>query len=298
MIDVGLNGKTAIVTGANNPHGIGASVARLLASQGVNIFLHYYKHDIDFPANDSQGDKNTPGLAFFFEQQKKNADEVTKHIKEFGIKVASIEGDLSNPELIKKMFDNAEKHLGKVDILVNNAAEYMADTFLPRELLKDEQPLWKGGPVKSTISKQSFERHFLVNSLAVSLSIAEFSKRLIVRNKKWGRIVNISADCAWGSPGEVSYRASKYALESYSRSAAAELGPYGITVNVVSPGPIQTGYIPPESEKSIIREIPLRRIGKPADIANAVLFFISEQANWITGQLLFVHGGHRMALGQ
>ena len=59
-----------------------------------------------------------------------------------------------------------------------------------------------------------------------------------------------------------------------------------------------TGYISPEGEKSIIPEIPLRRIGKPEDIANAVLFFASEQANWITGQLLFVHGGHRMALGR
>jgi len=73
---------------------------------------------------------------------------------------------------------------------------------------------------------------------------------------------------------------------------------YGITVNVVSPGPIQTGYISPEGEKAIITEIPLRRVGKPEDIANAVLFFASEQANWITGQLLFVHGEHRMALGQ
>jgi len=127
--------------------------------------------------------------------------------------------------------------------------------------------------------------------------MAEFSKRLIVNNNG-GRIVNISADCAWGCPGEVSYRASKYALESYSRSAAAELGKYNITVNVVSPGPIQTGYISPEGEKAIIPEIPLRRVGKPEDIANAVLFFASEQANWITGQLLFVHGGHRMALGQ
>ena len=137
-----------------------------------------------------------------------------------------------------------------------------------------------------------------MNSRAVSTSMAEFSRRLSMKNKNWGRIINISADCAWGSPGEVSYRASKYALESYSRSAAAELGSYGITVNVVSPGPIQTGYISPEGEKALIPEIPLRRVGKPEDIANAVLFFASEQANWITGQLLFVHGGHRMALGQ
>jgi 3-oxoacyl-[acyl-carrier protein] reductase len=96
---------------------------------------------------------------------------------------------------------------------------------------------------------------------------------------------------------EISYRASKYALESYSRSAAAELGPYGITVNIVFPGPVQSGYIPPEAEATLVKDIPLKRIGRPEDIANAVVFFASEQAGWITGQLLFVHGGHRMALG-
>jgi 3-oxoacyl-[acyl-carrier protein] reductase len=87
-------------------------------------------------------------------------------------------------------------------------------------------------------------------------------------------------------------------LESFSRSAAAELGPYGITVNIVSPGPVQSGYISPDMEKELIPDIPLRRIGLTKDIANAVVFFASEQAAWITGQLLFVHGGHRMALGQ
>ena len=76
------------------------------------------------------------------------------------------------------------------------------------------------------------------------------------------------------------------------------MGPYGITVNVVSPGPIQSGYISPEMEKALIPDIPLRRVGLPEDIANAVIFFASKQAEWITGQLLFVHGGHRMAFGQ
>jgi len=85
---------------------------------------------------------------------------------------------------------------------------------------------------------------------------------------------------------------------SYNRSAAAELGAYGITVNVVSPGPVQSGYITPKAEKAFIKDIPVGRIGRPEDIANAVVFFASKQADWITGQLLFVHGGHRMAFGQ
>jgi 3-oxoacyl-[acyl-carrier protein] reductase len=128
--------------------------------------------------------------------------------------------------------------------------------------------------------------------------MSAFARKIIARKTQWGRIVNISADCAWGSPKEISYRASKYALESYSRSAAAELGPYGITVNVVSPGPVQSGYISAEVEQALIPDIPLRRVGQPQDIADAVIFFASEQASWITGQVIFVHGGHRMALGQ
>jgi len=107
----------------------------------------------------------------------------------------------------------------------------------------------------------------------------------------------VSADCSWGCPGEISYRASKYALESYSRSAAAELGPLGITVNIVSPGPVQTGYISPQMEQELVGDIPLRRVGQPTDIADAIAFLASDQARWATGQLLCVHGGHRMSLG-
>jgi 3-oxoacyl-[acyl-carrier protein] reductase len=73
-----------------------------------------------------------------------------------------------------------------------------------------------------------------------------------------------------------------------------ELGRYGITVNVVAPGPIQTGWIPPEAEESIVEDIPLGRLGQPDDVADVVVFLASEQARWVTGQRLFVGGGHRV----
>jgi 3-oxoacyl-[acyl-carrier protein] reductase len=88
--------------------------------------------------------------------------------------------------------------------------------------------------------------------------------------------------------------ASKYATESYTRAAATELGPYGITVNVISPSAVQTGWISSELEKQIEETYPLRRMGKPKDIANAVVFLASEQSDWITGQVLYVGGGNRM----
>lgn len=298
MIDPGLKDKVALITGGNNPFGIGAAIARALALQGAKVFIHYYR----CPPEPLDDDKKShelqePGLSFFFEQQAKTADEVLQSIRDDGGIAESWEGDLREPESVHGLFEAAEKRFGHVDILVNNAAEYIADTFLPHRILGDKTEVWEAGPAISTVDEASHNRHFAVNCRAVAILMSKFGGRIIERRKRWGRIINISADCAWGAPMEISYRASKYALESYSRSAAAELGPHGITVNIVSPGPVQSGYIPPDATKTLITDIPLKRIGRPEDIADAVLFFASKQADWITGQLLFVHGGHRMALG-
>ena len=299
MIDPRLKDKVVLVTGGNNPFGIGAAIARAFASQGAKSFIHFFRQEIDFPFRDqTNSHKEEPGLKFFFEQQRKSSDEVVESIRKSGGQADSWEGDLRNPKEVNRLFEEAEKAFGQVDILVNNAAEYVADTFLPSFAIKKEPKLWEGGPTISTIDVESHDRHFAVNSRAVAILMSIFVRRIIERKANWGRIINISADCAWGCPKEVSYRASKYALESYSRSAAAEVGPYGITVNVVSPGPVQSGYISPEMEETLTADIPLRRIGRPEDIANTVVFLASEQASWMTGQLIFVHGGHRMALGQ
>jgi 3-oxoacyl-[acyl-carrier protein] reductase len=299
MIEPGLKDKVALVTGGNNPIGIGAAIARELCSHGARVFVHYYRQLVEPPRRDQQAQSSPdPGLDFFFEQQRKTAEEVLASIRERGGCAEAWEGDLGQPDSARSLFEQAAKAFGQVDILVNNAAEYKADTFLPSIAWEDEEELWEGGPALATIDAASHDRHFAVNSRAAILLMSEFARRIIAGQKNWGRIINISADCAWGCPKETSYRASKYALESYSRSAAAELGPHGITVNVVSPGPVQSGYITAEAEEALIAEIPLRRIGRSEDIANAVVFFASEQASWITGQLLFVHGGHRMALGQ
>jgi 3-oxoacyl-[acyl-carrier protein] reductase len=297
MIDSGLKNKVALVTGANNPLGIGAAIARALASQGAPVFIHYYRHEGPSGGKDRSPDHlSQPGLPLYSEQQTKTADDVVASIRASGGKAVSWEGDLREAETVDHLFQHAKEAFGQVDILVNNAAEYLADTFLPSAVTEEDAILWEGGPALTTIHAQSHDLHFAVNSRAVALLMAAFASQNIEREAGWGRIVNISADCAWGCPKEISYRASKYALESYSRSAAAELGPYGITVNVVSPGPVQSGYITSEMEGGLVQQIPLRRVGVPEDIAKAVVFFASEQAGWITGQVLFVHGGHRMAL--
>ncbi len=124
--------------------------------------------------------------------------------------------------------------------------------------------------------------------------MAEYLKRYLAREAGWGRIINISTDAAHAHVANISYAASKHAIESYSRSAAAELGKYGITVNIVAPGPIQTGYITPEAEREIAAGTPLGRVGEPEDVAEVIVFLASEQARWMTGQLLYVGGGWRM----
>jgi 3-oxoacyl-[acyl-carrier protein] reductase len=206
--------------------------------------------------------------------------------------VEDLEADLTDLATIPLLFDGAEAAFGPVDILINNADHCVADTFLPPS--QSEEVLIPSGYAPVFLTEALHDAHFAVNSRAVALLMAEFARRRIEQGQQWGRIINVSTDGSAGFVHEVSYGASKFALESYSRAAASELGRYGITVNIVSPGAIQTGYIAPELEQRLNEEIPLGRIGQPEDAADVMVFLASEQAGFLTGQLLFVGGGHRM----
>jgi 3-oxoacyl-[acyl-carrier protein] reductase len=294
MLDTGLAGKVVIVTGAN--HGIGAAIAAAFANQGSKVLIHYYRAGAEAcdDLNKEDADKATiPGRAYYYKMQTKSPDEVIKTIKDSGVECYALESDLAEPENIPIIFDKAEEELGPVDIVVNNAAYSRCDTFIPEDVLKQEPQFVDQFP-KETISAQSHDKIFAVNSRAVALIMAEFAKRYIARKATWGRIINISSDGAFGYSEVVSYYASKWAGESFTRAAAVELGPYGITVNAISPGAVNTGWLPPETERNLAGTYPLRRLGRPEDIANAVIFMASTQADWITGQVLFVGGGNRM----
>ena len=117
----------------------------------------------------------------------------------------------------------------------------------------------------------------------------EYIQRRIDRQANWGRIINLTT--VLGHAANVSYAASKRALVSYSMSAAEELGKYGVTVNVVCPGATQTGYITPENEEWHVKRNPLGRLGYSEDIADVITFLTSEQARWLTGQLIYASGG-------
>jgi 3-oxoacyl-[acyl-carrier protein] reductase len=292
MIDPNLEGKVAIVTGANNPYGIGAAIAIELAAQDVMVFLHYFRCGDDQQI--SVPDSAEMGEAFYNSQRAKSPDEILEEIHQIRGQAKAWEADLSDPNNIPLLFDKAEASFGPVDILVNNAAHWEADTFLPtpKDLVNKKVEAWTSAPKRITAS--SFERSFAVNTRAVALLMAEFGQRHIKRQSTWGRIINVSTDGAYCFPSEISYGASKLAMEGYTRSAAQELGQYGITVNAVSPGAVQTGWLTPDMEKEIEKSYPMRRVGEPEDIADAVVFFASDQARWITGQRLYVGGGHAM----
>lgn len=293
MIDPMLNGRTALITGANNPRGIGAAVARALAAQGVRVFLSALPAAPVVPAVDRPPAEG--GEVLYRHLSAQRLADVIISIREQGGKASGIEMDLADPAGIVPLFDQAEAAFGAVDILINNAAYSTADTFLPSadSLVNTHSVEWLGGAVP-TLTAASHDAHFAVNARMPALMMVEFARRHIARGAAWGRIINVTTDGSPAFPSEIAYGASKHALESYTRAAALELGQLGITVNAVSPGPTQTGWMTPHMEAEAARATPLRRVGLADDVADAMVFLASQQGRWITGQVIHVNGGHRV----
>jgi 3-oxoacyl-[acyl-carrier protein] reductase len=300
MIETGLAGKVVLITGANNPYGIGAGAAYAFAAQGARLFLHGYRggrrdtQSQSVPPAETIEEPKECGEAFYNFQVRKPIGEMLDRLRQTGVEASGWEGDLSDPSSIPQMFDAAEEELGPVEVLINNAAYWEPDTFIPvdESLVNKAVELWTNRP--SPIDVGSFDRMFAVNTRAVALMMAAFARRHIDRGARWGRIINVSTDAAYKFPSEITYGASKLALEGYSRSAAAELGQFGVTVNTLSLGPIQTGWITPKLEELLLPTIPLGRVGTPGDVADVMVFLASDQARWLTGQTIHVGGGHFM----
>ncbi len=185
MIDPGLKNKVAIVTGAN--HGIGAAIAISFARQGAKVMITYLRQSLELygvTKEEAEG-ATVPGRAYYCKMISQSAEKVISKIKELGGECYAWKADLSEPNTIPELFDVAEKKLGEVDIVVNNAAFDNPDTFIPEEELT-KNPLFADEYRMHSITSDSHDQHFTVNSRAVSLMMAEFAKRHIKCKSKWG----------------------------------------------------------------------------------------------------------------
>jgi 3-oxoacyl-[acyl-carrier protein] reductase len=262
-----ITGHVAVVTGAN--HGIGAATARMLAACGAKVLLSFLR-------SEDLGDAGKPDD---YRHRAATADAVVKEIEACGGTSMAVEADLTDPEMAVKLFDIAERSLGPVDILVNNASGWVADTFLP-----DESDRLGRSIVR--VSAESFDRVFGVDARGAALLIAEFARRYIRRDATWGRIVGLTSGGSDGFPGEVSYGAAKAAQENLTMSAAFELASRGVTANVLHPPITDTGWITPAVVRAVEESTDLFHVASPEEVARVIVFLVSDEARLITGNVV------------
>jgi 3-oxoacyl-[acyl-carrier protein] reductase len=194
-------------------------------------------------------------------------------LRDKGVRCEHMEIDLSHPNSPLQVLDTVCERLGTPSILVNNAAHSTRDGYM-------------------ALDAQTLDAHYAVNVRATCLLCVEFARRFQKANVSAGRIINMTSGQALGPmPGELAYVASKGAISAVTLSLSAELAPLGITVNAVNPGPTDSGWMTEELKQLLQPKFLLGRIGLPEDAARLVAFLASDEAQWITGQVINSEGG-------
>jgi 2-hydroxycyclohexanecarboxyl-CoA dehydrogenase len=250
-----LDGKVALVTGGSR--GIGAAICAELAAAGATVAVNYVRN-------------------------AEAAERVCAEISAAGGTAHAVAGDVSSGEAAKALVAGVEESIGPVEILVNNAGW---DEMRP--FLESEEPFW--------------DRVIDVNYKGCLRMTRATLPDMVDRG--WGRIVNIGSDAGRvGSSFESVYSGAKGAIIAFTKTIAREVARTGVTANTVCPGPTDTPMLAEvargQGEKIIdamTRAVPMKRLGTPEDIANAVAFFASDESSFITGQTLSVSGGLTMA---
>ncbi len=246
-----LSGQVAVVTGASK--GIGAEIAVQLAAEGASVVVNY-------------------------SSSKDGGDKVVERIKSNGGKAVAVHANLSQPADAPKLFAEAKKAFGKVDVLVNNAGIY------------EFSPIGE-------VSVEHYRKQFDLNVLGLILATQEAVKLMPAEG---GSVINISSVVSTGRiPNASVYSGTKGAVDAITRSLAAELGPRKIRVNSVNPGMVETegsngaGITESDFRKQIESTTPLGRIGQVADIAPAVVYLAGPDSAWVTGESFNISGGLR-----
>jgi len=239
-----LKGKVAIVTGSSR--GIGRAIALAFAKEGTDVAVNYVKSE-------------------------ESAKEVASTIREMGRKAVTVKADVSIPKDVERMVERTLKEFGKIDILVNNAADFSAMEF------SLDTPDWQG-----------WDRMMAVNTKGVLMCSQAVSKCML--HQRNGNIINIVADWAGGG---LCYMLTKAADIPLTKGLARALAPH-VRVNAICPGSIDTGWVsalPKEEKRKLKESIPLKRCGQPEDIAKVAVFLASNESDYITGATIIVDGG-------
>ena len=241
-MSLSLKEKTALVTGGSR--GIGRAVGEKLAAEGATVVINYARNE-------------------------QLAQEVVKAISAKGGKAIAIRADVSKPAEVRRLFSEAERAVGGLDIVVANAGVHIAKPLIEN-------------------TEADYDYIFDINTRGVFFTLQEAGRR--VRNG--GRIVVVSTGGTKMHFANMSlYLGSKGAIEQFARSLSRELGPRNVTVNVLSPGFTDTDMLPEEYRAYGASLSPFNRVGTAKDVADAAAFLASDAARWVTGEILQAGGG-------
>ncbi len=263
-----LSKHVALITGAN--HGIGAATARRLADYGAAVLVTYLRIN----------DPYDPGIpAVYRANRAASPDDLIESIRAAGGRAEAVEADLLDADTPVLLFDAAEQAFGPVDILINNATGWVADTFAADATDRLGRNL-------TGVSAETFDQQFGVDARAAALLIAEFARRHAQHGMSWGRIIGLTSGGPLGFPEEVSYGAAKAALENYTMSAALELAKRGVTANIVHPPVTDTGWVTDQVRAAVASDRRLVHIAQPEEVAEVIAFLVSDSAALVTANTI------------